>query len=416
MRNKNLLLLWTGKLVSGLGDRMYAIAIAWWILELTNSPAIMGLYLLSATLPMVLLGLVAGAVIDKSNLKHVLILADVLRGLGITLLGILYLSNRLTLTSVFGVTVVVSLASAFFNPAVTSIVPRIVSKSKYGSANSLIQLVDGIAKVAGPFAGVAVVAAVGYSGAFLINGISFLISAFFEGFIQYENNRIIWSKTAKKQGTKTDELINDIKVGLQYVAGNMKLRNLLFYVFVAHFFVGALSVMIPVMAKFVSEDNLKLLGILETVLGAGFVAGAFFLSRMSEDKFKADSLPKIFTKVGISIISIGIIALFDQLPVILFTAPVFAIGYCIVNASINWKTFIQINTPSEKLGRVAAISALVGDITLPIAFAFFGFLLEQMNFVVLTILSGILLITSVYLIGLSSKKKIIQVSLVSNKG
>ena len=106
MRNKNLLLLWTGKLVSGLGDRMYAIAIAWWILELTNSPAIMGLYLLAATLPMVLLGLVAGVVIDKSNLKHVLIIADVVRGIGITLLGILYLNDSLTLVSVFRVTVV----------------------------------------------------------------------------------------------------------------------------------------------------------------------------------------------------------------------------------------------------------------------------------------------------------------------
>ncbi len=411
MRNKNLLLLWTGKLVSGLGDRMYAIAIAWWILELTNSPAIMGLYLLAATLPMVLLGLVAGVVIDKSNLKHVLIIADVVRGIGITLLGILYLNDSLTLVSVFSVTVVVSLASAFFNPAVTSIIPRIVPQSEYGKANSLVQLVDGVAKVAGPFIGVAIVAAIGYSGAFLINGISFLISAFFEGFIRYVSKRGMWSQDSEVQMSRIYSLISDMKGGLQYVLSNSRLKILLLYILAAHFFVGALSVMIPVMAKFVSNDNLNMLGILETVLGAGFVVGALFLSRLNEKKFNIDSLPKVFSVVGISIIGIGIIAFFDQLPVILFAVPVFVIGYCIVYASINWKTFIQINTPFEKLGRVAAISSLVGDITLPLAFALFGFLLDRLDFVILTIFSGILLIAFVYLIGLTVRKRMAGMSL-----
>lgn len=411
MQNKNLLLLWTGKLVSGLGDRMYAIAIAWWILELTNSPTVMGLYLLTATLPMVLLGLIAGAVIDKSNLKHVLIITDIVRGAGITLLGILYLNGSLSLTSVFSVTVVVSVASAFFNPAVTSIIPRIVYKQDYGNANSLLQLVDGIAKVAGPFAGVAIIAVCGYSGAFLINGISFLLSAFFEGFIQYEFNGTMWNKSSERMVGRSITLINDIKGGVRYVIANARLLNLLFYIFVAHFFVGALSVMIPVMAKFISNDNLNMLGILEAVLGAGFIVGALFLSRMSTEKCKTDSFPKIFLVVGISIIVIGLIAFLDQLPVILFTIPVFVIGYCIVYASISWKTFIQVNTPSEKLGRVAATSDLVGDITLPLAFALYGFLLDYLNFVFLTIVSGFLLILFVFLPGLNYRKRITKLSL-----
>lgn len=409
MQNRNLLLLWTGKLVSALGDRMYAIAIAWWILEVTNSPAMMGLYLLAATLPMVLMGIIAGAIIDKSNLKRVIIIADVVRGIGITLLGLLFLAGKLTLFSVFSTTVVISLASAFFNPAVTSIVPRIVQKSECGKANSLIQLVDGIAKVAGPFAGVAMVAATGYAGAFLINGISFLLSAFFEGFICYEKKHILWRKSSDNDPGKSKTLINDIQAGLQYIFSNARLLNLLFYIFVAHFFVGALSVMLPVMAKFVSNDNLNLLGILETVLGAGFVLGALILSRRSEEKFSIDSLPKIFVLVGFSIVTIGVIAFFSSLPLLLFALPVFVIGYCIVFASINWKTFMQVNTPPEKLGRVAAISGLVGDITLPIAFGLYGFLLDQLDFVGLTIISGCLLIIAIYIINLGARKRLAPV-------
>ena len=416
MQNKNLFLLWTGKLVSGLGDKMYAIAIAWWILELTGSPTIMGFYLLAATLPMVLFGLVAGAIIDKSNLKRVLIIADVIRGVGITLLGILFLFDSLSLASVFSITVVLSLASAFFNPAITSIIPRIVSENEYGKANSLIQLVDGTSKVAGPFAGVAIVAVSGYSGAFLINGISFLISAFFEGFIHYENKRIIWSKTSSKQLVGFGAFVTDIKSGLKYVLTNAKLVNLLFYIFIAHFFVGALSVMIPVMAKFVSDNDLNLLGTLETVLGGGFIIGAVWLSKIRPEKYKIDSLPTLFVCVGICILGIGVIAFFDWLPVILFAIPVFVIGYCIVNASVKWKTFIQYNTPSEKLGRVASISALVGDITFPIAFAFYGILLEQLNFVFLTILSGVILIFLVYTLNRIFRKNLNLIPVLDNKG
>ncbi|MDX8338269.1 MFS transporter [Draconibacterium sp. IB214405] len=406
MQNKNLLLLWTGKLVSALGDKMYAIAIAWWILEITNSSTMMGLYLLAATLPMVVMGIVAGAVIDKSNLKRVLIIADIVRGVGITLLGLLFLAERLTLFSVFSTTVVVSLASAFFNPAVTSIVPRIVPKSECGKANSLLQLVDGLAKVAGPFAGVAMVVATGYAGAFLINGISFLLSAFFEGFIRYDTRKPVWRKTSDKKQKKTTEIVGDIQAGLQYVFTNTRLINLLFYIFAAHLFVGALSVMLPVMAKFISDDNLNLLGILETALGAGFVAGAFILSRRSEEKFRIDAMPKVFILVGCSIITIGIIAFFSSLPLLLFVLPVFVIGSCIVYASINWKTFMQLNTPPEKLGRVAAISGLVGDITLPIAFALYGFLLDQVDFVILTVVSGMLLILTILFIKLGARKKL----------
>ncbi len=403
MKNKNFFLLWTGKLVSGLGDRMYAIAVAWWILEITNSPIMMGLYLLAATLPMVLLGIVAGSIIDKSNIKYVLVIADITRGIGIIIIGVLYITDNLSVSNVFLITIVISLATAFFNPSVTTIIPQIVSKSECGKANSVIQMVDGIAKVAGPIIGVAIVTASGYYTAFMINGLSFIASAFFECFIKYE-------KKQQHSVGNNKVVFESIKIGFKYVYKNSKLINVLFYIFVAHFFIGAISVMIPFMSKFISNDNMNLLAILETVFGLGFVVGAFILTRKSEDKFKIDSLPKIFSLVGYSFILLGLIVWFDNLPIILFTLPIFIIGYCTVNASINWKTFIQTETPTDKLGRVSSISSLVGDITLPISYALFGFLLDKVNFVILTLISGLLLIVSVQLISSrkASNKKIAQ--------
>ena len=394
MQNKNLSLLWTGKLVSSIGDKLYAIAIAWWILEVTNSTVIMGLYLLTATLPIVIIGIIAGAIVDKSDLKHLMVITDVIRGICILLVGVLLLTGNLTVPIVFVITILISITSAFFNPSVTTIIPHIVPQDECRKANSIIQMVDGVAKLLGPIIGVVAVANIGYFGAFTINGLSFLISAFFEGFIEYKKE----STKNSKMSLKDLKLIEEIKVGLLYVRSNSKLKNILFYIFVAHLFYSSVVVMMPFMAKFISNDNLGLLGILETVFGAGFIIGAYLLSKIKGSNFTPNSFPKIFVLTGFSIIALGWISNIDKLPLILTTIPIFVIGVCIVIASIIWQTFLQTDTPIEKLGRVSSISAMIGDITMPIGFALYGILLDKIDFLTLTSTSGILLILSVLII------------------
>lgn len=70
----------------------------------------------------------------------------------------------------------------------------------------------------------------------MINAISFLLSAFFEGFIKYENSNLqSISKGTIKEVTERTRLFEDIKIGVKYVRTNSELLNILFYIFVAHF-------------------------------------------------------------------------------------------------------------------------------------------------------------------------------------
>jgi len=57
--SKNFFLLWTGKFISEIGDRFYGIALAWWIFQKTNSPSIMGLFMVLSVLSGLLLSPVA---------------------------------------------------------------------------------------------------------------------------------------------------------------------------------------------------------------------------------------------------------------------------------------------------------------------------------------------------------------------
>ena len=69
--NLNFFLLWQGQLVSSIGSVAYYIALGFWILEHTGSTALMGTVMAVTTLPRVLIGPFAGAVIDKSNRKWI---------------------------------------------------------------------------------------------------------------------------------------------------------------------------------------------------------------------------------------------------------------------------------------------------------------------------------------------------------
>src|SRR5579863_8878390 len=82
-------LLWSGQTISRLGDSLYSIALAWWVLQQTGSAAAMGLVLIAANIPQLLLSLIGGVVSDRLPRVSVMLAADLLRGLvvGVVALG-----------------------------------------------------------------------------------------------------------------------------------------------------------------------------------------------------------------------------------------------------------------------------------------------------------------------------------------
>ena len=86
-KNRNLVLLWTGHIISHGGDAIYQIALPWLVLELTGSKTITSLVALSAYLPAVLFSLLAGVVVDRFDRRRVMMFSDVMRMLLVLLLA-----------------------------------------------------------------------------------------------------------------------------------------------------------------------------------------------------------------------------------------------------------------------------------------------------------------------------------------
>ena len=175
--NRNFSLLWFGQLISQLGDKAYAIALTWWLLERTGSSLYVSSFLVTAMLPEFIFGPIAGVYVDRWNRKRILITSDILRGLIVTTITALHLMGQLQIWHVYLAAMGISLCSALFNPTTMAVIPTIVDKGLLPRANALSQMVAGTVSIVGPLAGATSVALIGYTGVFFFNAFSFFVSA-----------------------------------------------------------------------------------------------------------------------------------------------------------------------------------------------------------------------------------------------
>src|SRR6185436_13608494 len=118
-------LLWAGQTISRIGDFLYEIALAWWVLEKTGSATAMAGVLIFAFTPMLLFLLIGGVAVDRYPRVRLMLASDLLRGLVVTLVAALAFSQQLEIWHVYIASLIFGLVDAFFQPAYTALVPEI---------------------------------------------------------------------------------------------------------------------------------------------------------------------------------------------------------------------------------------------------------------------------------------------------
>ncbi|MCP4297333.1 MAG: MFS transporter [Proteobacteria bacterium] len=383
-KNKNLIILIGGQLVSQIGDKLYMLALAYMVLEKTKSPGMMGVVLFCSLFPATVLGAVAGVFIDRHNKKWFIVGADLIRGSIVALVAVAYYYNVLDLQWIILVQILISICSAFFDPAIPAIIPLIVEKKQLAKANSMTQFIQGFSSIIGPaLAGIAVIA-YGYLFILIFNALSYLISGVVECFLSIGPQI---SKTIAYSSIK-----EDLVAGFQYIKVDGKLLMILYVVAIIHFFVGSLEVIFPVIAMELEGNGVENLGYLKMGFGIGMVAMAFGTGIYGLKNKEEGSLFSSLICIGFIFIIISI-ALFSQvltLPVYLSLFTIF--GASILIASISFRTLLQKNVEDEMMGRVFGLVSSIGNISIPIATLVYGVLFSYLEYKYLLIGSGILLI------------------------
>ncbi len=396
LRNKSFLKICSGQLVSQVGDKFYAIALAVWIVDKTGSPMAMAAFLVASMLPGLLAGPFFGALADRWNRKTIMIAADLARAAAVAWITILHTFGGLGILHVVAAALAISLASAFFSPALAASLPRVVGEESIGEANALSQLGGGITTVLGPACGALVLGFLGYEAVFAVNAASFVISGVLISFSRVPQGAERTSKTG---------LAASVSEGIRYAWRNQGIVVVLATVTLAHFFMGGLSVALPFLARTVTGSGARNLGFLEASLGAGMTIGSLIAAGPA-GRTNSRGLFSALALMGACLAAAGFLESGRVASILPFLACSAGIGAAVATAAIFWTTILQRGTPDELRGRVFGLSTALGNASLPVGMALTGFALDRLRFGALFGPGGTFLVLTVFLLALSRRRKL----------
>lgn len=364
--NKNFFLLWQGQLVSVFGDALYSMALGFWVLQKTGSTTIMGSIMALVTIPRIILGPFAGVIVDRCDRKKLIILGDLIRGIGMLVIAMLALNGSLKIWMVMLMGIVLGICSSFFNPSIQSVLPEIVPSDKLIKANSSYQMATTGADIVGQSIGGLLYTVIGAPLMFLINSISYLFSSFTEGFIKIP-------KIERKNINITFR--EDFMEGIKFILRFKGLIRSLIMAFFVNFLFGMIRVLI--IPWFVSDPSLGMAkyGILNGFQSFGFLIGTFVLSFItikSNQKYNV----YIFSIVTfVSLIGLGAFINNFIIIIICFSS---AFGFMFVFNTVANSTIMEL-TPADKRGKVFATIGTLAMAISPIGNFVGGVLGEFMN-------------------------------------
>ena len=347
--NRDFFLLWQGQFVSQIGSQAFAIAMMFWIKHETGSASLMGLLMTVSMLPAVILGPVAGVVADRFSRKMIIVLSDIFRGIPVIFIALLIfrapVSGNVIIICLFVVTLILGILGAFFQPAIGAAIPDIVPKDRVASANSLNQSSRQISLFIGQALGGYLFVILGAPLLFLIDGITYLFSAFSESFIKIP--QLIPGKS-RQRADNFRRFNHDLKEGLRFTWNNIGLRALIITAAFVNFFATPIIILLP----FYVEDFLHVRADWYGYILAGFGLGSLL-------GYAAAGVIRLSEKIKSRIFIIDFILMSACFPVfsvldnavaalLLMTLLGMLNGYF----NINIITVLQLVIPGEIRGRV----------------------------------------------------------------
>lgn len=396
--NRNFILLWQGQFVSQLGDQAFFIAMAFWIKHATGSASLMGLVMMVGQLPSVLLSPIAGVVADRYKRRSIIIISDILRGIAVLLLaGFMSFAPERTdsiVVALFICVIFMSVVGSFFRPAISAAIPDLVPSEKLSAANSMNQSSMQLSTFIGQGAGGVLYRLLGAPLLFLIDGITYLVSAISESFI-----RIPYRPPQDSDDTETKyrRYKRQVAEGFRYIWGRPGLRTLILAAAFLNFFLIPIIVLMPFYVEDFLHSTPDWYGFIIAGFGIGALLGFIWAGAVRITGHTRSSLMLI--SLAVQAVLLGSLGFTDSKFVAL--ALLFATGILNGFLNINISTIMQLTTPTEIRGRVFSLLSMVTGGLAPLAMGLSGVvadLLDQNIPLIFIVCGGI---TAVLSIGIS---------------
>jgi len=412
-KNKNFSLFVFGQSTSLLGTGFMNVALALYVLNLTGSAGKFASILALGVIPNVLLGPVAGTIVDKVDRKKMIILLDFIRGVFGVLLFIYSLFRDINLGIIYLIVLFFAVCQVFFSPAFVTILPSIVKKEELVDANSLQMTIQEITMTVAPFLGALVFGLYGVGIILLVDGITFLISALSELFM------LVTPLEKSKEKTK---FIQDVINGFKVLLIDVRITSLITNGILTHLFLFPFALVgFPyVIVSLLGGKDVDY-GIVQSVANIGSILA---IGAVGYTKKKYN----VAQNIGIGIIGM-VIFVISMLPlanggllnllhgnspliVTFFSAMIFILYLAFGFYAVFYVTFYQTTIPGNMLGRYVAVQGLFFSLGRLLGFKLYGYLFDNFNVIVpISVLGiGMLLKVIVHIPFMKETKRIEGVS------
>ncbi|HKV39754.1 MAG TPA: MFS transporter [Blastocatellia bacterium] len=381
--NRDFRRLFTGQLVSQIGDWFNTVAVFTLVLSLTGRGESIAYVLILKLLPTFIFGPLAGVAADRFDRKTIMIIADLLRGLEV--LGFLLVRRPEQVWIVYLLTGLEVFISAFFDPAKSASIPNIVSTTELVSANALSGASWSATLAIGAALGGIVTGLLGRNSAFLIDSLSFFVSASFISFVHIPRLTDRGKRTAGRPASVARIFgITDLIDGARYLRANPRVLALLL-VKTGWGMGGGVLLLLTIYGKEVfpvGRDGSVSIGLLYAARGVGAMIGPFIAQ-----VFARGSTTSMRTAIAVAYFETALFyLLFGHAPGLAFAAA-FAVG-AHAGGSIQWvysTTLLQIVVPDRFRGRVFALDMACLTLTMSLSTYFTGWGLDHAGIPVRTL-------------------------------
>lgn len=334
--------LWIGQVISNVGDNFTAIAQLVLVNQITGSTLALAAMAIALTLPKLLFGVVAGVFVDRLDRRKLMLLVDVLRALIVLPMALVHSPDQIWIFYVCGF--ITSAVATLFDPAKNALLPTLVAEQDLMRANAFSQGTMMVAMLIGPLLAGFILEATTPSVAFVVDGISFAISALFIA-------RLVAPHTVRAgQGKATPRaVLAEATEGLRALLGTRAVLAVALVFAVVMLGVGAINVLsIAYLARNFGVGAGGF-GMLQTAQGIGMIAGSVVAGQWLATARPARVISGGVIIVGLCLIGLAFAPIY---PVVLALGLV--IGSAIAPVEAVASTLQQTSVPDAQRGRVSA--------------------------------------------------------------
>ncbi|MEH2109656.1 MFS transporter [Nostoc sp.] len=375
-----------GESLSFFGSWMTQIALVWLVYQLTNSAVLVGVAGFTNQAMGLIITPLVGVLLDRWNLRYVLLTTQLVSILLSSTLTFLTLSDNINVAWIIAIGTLQGTVKAFDLPARQVIIPRLLDKKSdtYSAIASHSFLIN-TAKFVSPMIGGLLIARSGAASCFLVDSMSYL--PFISAILTVKVNPVI-----NNSSTHKSQIWNNLKEGFVYAYGFLPIKYLLLLQIVICFMGMTHVNLVPIFAQEVLKGNAETMGFLMTASALGsIVSGLYLISRKN-----VIGLGKIIASSA-AILGLGLIV-FSQstnLEICLIFMFIIGMNNTLTLASIN--NFMQsILLEEDKRGRVTSIFTTGFLGILPFGNLFFGALAGYFGVTSALLFGGICCILGAY--------------------